>query len=329
MIKNAEKTEPLSICIWGKNNSSSPNKFTYPVRCRIEEELAQAALSSKTKSSSVKFIDISLELSESSSPKQPYIGLLNRSNNSVGVGIELPWLVDKNIDEQTVQIMLGKPLLALLLCTFKRFEIPDSPFLKSLSAFPGWATIINSLSEQESKNFAHCESAISIDEEAFWTLIEKSKLSSASNEEQEEHMIALLSQLAAEDVREFAGFFQSKMVELYRWDLWAIAYIIHSGCSDDSFKEFRAWLIAQGREFYNQAIMHPEFIGEQLSPAAAQDGDAFHDFDLVAGPIYEEKTGYDMHIVNPREPRHPVGYSWNDEELPSIFPSVCKKFQFC
>lgn len=35
---------------------------------------------------------------------------------------------------------------------------------------------------------------------------------------------------------------------LYRRDLWAAAYIIGGGCSDDSFIDFRAGLIAQGHE---------------------------------------------------------------------------------
>ena len=37
---------------------------------------------------------------------------------------------------------------------------------------------------------------------------------------------------------------------LYRWDVWAAAYLIGGGCSDDAFIDFRAGIIAQGRDWY-------------------------------------------------------------------------------
>lgn len=40
---------------------------------------------------------------------------------------------------------------------------------------------------------------------------------------------------------------------LYRYDLWAAAYLIGGGCSDDSFTDFRAGLIGQGCDWYEQA----------------------------------------------------------------------------
>lgn len=44
---------------------------------------------------------------------------------------------------------------------------------------------------------------------------------------------------------------------LYRWDVWAAAYLIGGGCSDDSFMDFRAGLIAQGRDWYQKAAASP------------------------------------------------------------------------
>lgn len=151
-----------------------------------------------------------------------------------------------------------------------------------------------------------------MDEKVFWRIIEESKLHSSSNQQQEERMIVELSKLAAEDVREFAVIFQTKMLELYRNDLWAIAYIINHGCSNDGFTEFRAWLICQGREFYGQTINRPEFVGEQV-PAEASTIDAddslstCHSFDLIASSVYEEKTGYDMYMDWSKHRNEPKG----------------------
>ncbi|MER6915280.1 DUF4240 domain-containing protein [Streptomyces sp. NPDC000594] len=48
--------------------------------------------------------------------------------------------------------------------------------------------------------------------------------------------------------------------ELYRWDVWAAAYLIGGGCSDDSFMDFRAGVIAQGRAWYEQVRESPDSL---------------------------------------------------------------------
>ena len=40
--------------------------------------------------------------------------------------------------------------------------------------------------------------------------------------------------------------------------MWAAAYLIDDGCSDDSFMGFRAGLIAQGRDWYRRAAASPD-----------------------------------------------------------------------
>ncbi|MEU1251459.1 DUF4240 domain-containing protein [Micromonospora arida] len=41
------------------------------------------------------------------------------------------------------------------------------------------------------------------------------------------------------------------------WDVWAAAYLIGGGCSDDSFIDFRAGVIALGREWYERVLASP------------------------------------------------------------------------
>lgn len=42
------------------------------------------------------------------------------------------------------------------------------------------------------------------------------------------------------------------MADSYRNPLWAAAYVINGGCSDDGFDYFRGWLIVQGHEVYER-----------------------------------------------------------------------------
>ena len=46
----------------------------------------------------------------------------------------------------------------------------------------------------------------------------------------------------------------SLMANSYRYPLWAAAYLINGGCSDDGFEYFRGWLIMQGRAGYERVM---------------------------------------------------------------------------
>ena len=45
-------------------------------------------------------------------------------------------------------------------------------------------------------------------------------------------------------------------------DLWAAAYLINGGCSDDGFDNFRGWLIAHGRDAVARAVREPDSLAE-------------------------------------------------------------------
>src|SRR4051812_22611367 len=59
-------------------------------------------------------------------------------------------------------------------------------------------------------------------------------------------------------------------------DLWAAAYLINGGCSDDGFDAFRGWLIAHGRQVLARAVADPDSLAELPEVrAAARTGAVF------------------------------------------------------
>ncbi|MER6678573.1 DUF4240 domain-containing protein [Streptomyces sp. NPDC000983] len=50
------------------------------------------------------------------------------------------------------------------------------------------------------------------------------------------------------------------MAASYLAPLWAAAYQINGGCSDDGFDYLRGWLITQGRTTFEQAIHDPDSL---------------------------------------------------------------------
>ncbi|GAA3628020.1 uncharacterized protein DUF4240 [Lentzea atacamensis] len=46
----------------------------------------------------------------------------------------------------------------------------------------------------------------------------------------------------------------------YRNPLWAAAYLMNGGCSDDGFDYFRGWLLLQGEEVFTAAVASPDTL---------------------------------------------------------------------
>lgn len=112
----------------------------------------------------------------------------------------------------------------------------------------------------------------------FWNLIDLARADAAKTNGDRYYAFAsaLVDQLAAtskETVFEFRRIFNQLHSAIYRWDMWAAAYLIGGGCSDDSFMDFRAGLIAQGQDWYERAAASPDVLADHPDViAAAADG---------------------------------------------------------
>ncbi|RQX17200.1 hypothetical protein DDE19_12305 [Micromonospora ureilytica] len=143
--------------------------------------------------------------------------------------------------------------------------------------------------------------AVDVDE--FWAVVESAGagLDGRYGDDGEAVAAALVTRLAAtspEGILEFQELFDQLHGALYRWDVWAAAYLIGGGCSDDSFIDFRAGVIALGREWYERVLASPDALADQpaVRQAAAEDDDGAlfaESVNYVASEAYEQVTGGD------------------------------------
>lgn len=162
-----------------------------------------------------------------------------------------------------------------------------------------------------------------MNDELFWKLIKQSKRGTDDCEEQAEKLEVLLAKLAAEEIIVFDELLAKRRNEAYRWDLWAVAYIINGGCSDDGFEYFRCWLIAQGKEFFEAVLLNPEHVSKKVKLG---DEPECEDLLYVAVKAYESKTNQEM---PPRKTKHllkPKGKRWKEEDLEKLYPKLCQRF---
>jgi Protein of unknown function (DUF4240) len=107
-----------------------------------------------------------------------------------------------------------------------------------------------------------------MDTDDFWELIETARASAVAGRAFHEVLADLLAARTEQEILEYQEKFDEAHQALYRWDVWAAAYLIGGGCSDDSFIDFRAGLIAQGRGWYQKAADSPDNLAEHPSVAA-------------------------------------------------------------
>lgn len=73
---------------------------------------------------------------------------------------------------------------------------------------------------------------------------------------------ALLAGLPRQEIVDAQRVLSALMADSYRSSLWAAAYVINGGCSDDGFDYFRGWLMLQGRETFGQAVADPDSLAD-------------------------------------------------------------------
>lgn len=119
----------------------------------------------------------------------------------------------------------------------------------------------------------------------FWTTIEAARSAATADKSFAEALTDELATRTKEDILRYQERFDEVSGAVYRWDVWAAAYLIGGGCSDDGFMDFRAGLIAQGRDWYEKAAAVPDRLAEH--PAVIAAAGAHHD-----EALFDEETNY-------------------------------------
>jgi hypothetical protein len=96
---------------------------------------------------------------------------------------------------------------------------------------------------------------------AFWRLIGDTRTAAGNdNDRQSDLLEQRLSKLPAGRRADFRRTWHRLDQQAYTWDLWGAAYVIEDGCSDDCFRDFRAYLISLGRGPYEAALRDPDSL---------------------------------------------------------------------
>lgn len=129
-----------------------------------------------------------------------------------------------------------------------------------------------------------------MDDDRFWAIVDRTAVHEADTDQQTEALRLELEALTADEVVAFANTMQKQLARAYRWDLWAVGYIIEGGLSDDGFEYFRRWLLSKGRALFEHVLAHPDDLADLLADGAAGDLD-YEEFATVSWDVWGRKTG--------------------------------------
>ena len=100
-----------------------------------------------------------------------------------------------------------------------------------------------------------------MDIDAFWELIERSREQSGPDGDgQDAALEALVQAFPTTELTAFAAIFEAQKRRACRYDIWEAGALLDGGMGDDSFKDFRSWLIGQGRAGFESVLADPDSL---------------------------------------------------------------------
>lgn len=176
-----------------------------------------------------------------------------------------------------------------------------------------------------------------MNDDVFWSIIEASRNDALKGpldgclERQAYFLEKKLKKLKKEEMREFYSKYNEIKNKLYTWDLWGAALIICGGfCSDDSFDDFRNWIISMGKPVTDLALSQPDDLGPASTHESVEDF-RFPEFGYVINEVHNRKMsniisrlfkreceGFDTNFDLPE----PKGKKWEVEELDHLYPKL-------
>ncbi|MFD1016273.1 DUF4240 domain-containing protein [Winogradskyella rapida] len=167
-----------------------------------------------------------------------------------------------------------------------------------------------------------------LDQDLFWTIVDKSIKESTSPEEQEQKLIKEISKLSLKEIIGFRLRTDKLLYDTYNSEMWCAGYIMNQGCSDDGFEYFRNWIISRGKDVFYNAKSNPDSLISEIEHQVY----GFYEFEsfwYVALEAFNIKTGKDLYdyidndTFKTNEGHYPrFEFTWKEDE-PETMKSIC------
>jgi len=167
-----------------------------------------------------------------------------------------------------------------------------------------------------------------MDQAKFWSLVQETRQASDNNTgDQSSRLEERLSKLPPQQIVKFAQIRHQLDQRAYTYRMWGAAYVIDDGCSDDCFRDFRAYVISLGPRAYDQAIANPDSLASVAQDAETGD---WENADNVAPDAYSSRTGNDFPIDESDLSGRPAGTPFPENDIAALtreYPKLAARFR--
>jgi hypothetical protein len=173
-----------------------------------------------------------------------------------------------------------------------------------------------------------------LDEDLYWSIIDKSLKNTNDQDDQEEFLIKEIKKLTPKEIIGFRLRTDRLLYDTYNAEMWCAGYIMNGGCSDDGFEYFRNWVISRGKNTYYSAKENPDSLISEIDKETGLYD--FESFWYVALEAFEQKTGKELYDYiddenfQTKEGQYPrFEFTWQEDD-PESMKKICPKlFEAC
>jgi hypothetical protein len=167
----------------------------------------------------------------------------------------------------------------------------------------------------------------------FWAVIDRATADRpGSPAEVAKRVTAELGERAPDEIVAWGRHLDKVLAASGKEDLWAAAYLINGGCSEEGFDNFRGWLIANGRDVVARAVREPDSLADLPAvQAAATTGAVFEAEEVLtaAEEAHQQATGAELPPRETPRTRPDPAMLWdfdNEEEMQKRLPRLSALF---
>jgi hypothetical protein len=160
----------------------------------------------------------------------------------------------------------------------------------------------------------------------FWDIVDRVHVGSEGDMDKKcELLDAELRRLPLDEVRSFHDYFYECLDRAYSWELWAAAYIIGGGCSNDKFSDFRSTLISMGRQTFERTLADPQSLADIDYDSETAD---YEGYQYVPTRVECDLNG-GLNFPRTRpHPDDPSGTIWDEDKVAELYPRLAKKYDY-
>ncbi len=175
------------------------------------------------------------------------------------------------------------------------------------------------------------KSVMPMNEDEFWTIVDGADAAAGFDAERKKaHLSQQLGSMPPAKQQDFARWWQFKKSDAYREDLWAAAYVIRGGCSDDGFMDFRSALVGLGRARFESALLDPDSLAELAASTDPEDLLEYFCYESLSYAWVELLGGFDglpaSEVESPGTTSDLKGAAFEEDDLPTTHPRLWKLF---